>query len=539
NLMLFEVAKWLATMKGTDEDRRRYFELKVHQNNLPYKNLNEFYQAIDNFEHGPEYRHYTFELETDCNPDVQHIYSQNPIEAIKDLIGNLEWKKHMSYAPRMEWVLAADGQKIQVVSKMASVMQLMLDLLVKAGIEGIEVHCADGGVRRGYPVLAKQISDWQEICTGTCSVQTRCPKCMVAYEKRGELRAPAQLCTKLQTLQAILDNINGHAAKAKKLGLRPTWPYWADMPYAHGGELVGLDMLHQIHKGMFKTHLYQWCANMLGDAEIDDRFRGLPRFHGLRHFQDRVSTISQWTGNEAKAMERTFVTITAAPQPVGVGQAIRALMDFMYHAHLLQLDEVDLRQMRVDLETFHSNKEAFWIIGVYISGIGWKGISKLHQLEHFMEQILEFGTTDGYTTETTECLHKYLVKNPYWQISAAGNQTKQMLIQCMLPKRKLWDDDGDFCGGGDHCVVDVKEVEIRPAGKYYRAWPRNEVQLQPKEPVLEDVAHEQEAPGLWAALQDYIDTVEADLTYQLQPMLKIGTWSFFKLAHPPLPFAPL
>ncbi|KAG8681197.1 hypothetical protein FRC11_001435, partial [Ceratobasidium sp. 423] len=109
----------------------------------------------------------------------------------------------------------------------------------------------------------------------------------------------------------------------------------------------------------------------------------------------------------------------------------------------------------------------------------------------------------------------------------------------MLPKHKPWDDDGDFCGGGDHCVVDVEEVEIRPTGEYYHARPRNEVQLQPKEPALEDVAREQEAPGLWAALQDYIDTVEADLTYQLQPTLKIGTWSFFKLAHPPLPFAPL
>jgi hypothetical protein len=56
---------------------------------------------------------------------------------------------------------------------------------------------------------------------------------------------------------------------------------------------------------------------------------------------------------------------------------------------------------------------------------------------------------------------------------------------------------------------------------------------------LADIAVAHNAPGLWEALQDYIDMVDPDLTFQLSGSMKIGVWSFCKLKHDPLPFAPL
>ncbi|CAE6409822.1 unnamed protein product [Rhizoctonia solani] len=117
---LFELAEWIANRKGTDYDRRQYFKFKAHRGNLPFKNLDEMYHAIDNFEHGPEYKHFTFEMEAPHGADVQHVYSQNPVDAIEGLIGEPEWKDQMSYAPRKEWVLTADGQKRWVFDEMAS-----------------------------------------------------------------------------------------------------------------------------------------------------------------------------------------------------------------------------------------------------------------------------------------------------------------------------------------------------------------------------------------------------------------------------------
>jgi hypothetical protein len=457
-------------------------------------------------------------------------------------------------------------------------MRLMLDLLKKAGHEGIEVRCADGGVRRGYPIVSAQIGDWMEVCTAACSFHTRCPMCIDDYEERGELGEPAILRTKHQTLQAILDAMNQYTSNSKKLGLRPTWPYWADLPYANGAQLIVPDLLHQIHKGMFKTHLFEWWKNIHGDEEIDRRFKGLPRFHGLRHFSHRLSVISQWTRNEAKQVERTFLAVIADGKPKGALRATRALMGFFFRAHLPQVDEDDHHQMEVDLETFHQHKEIFRTCGVYESKYGWHSISKLHMLRHFTHQIRKMGATDSYTTETTERLHKYYVKNPYRQTSKSQNTTEQMLIRFQqeeawdiaqarleragkIPKLKLRERVGDVGDFGDEettvegehqFAVERRVEEIRP-----RHGPQLDVrikevsiiQLTPhldiaKRPTREgqslaQVAAAHQAPGLWAALQDYVNTVDVDLTVQLSKTMTIGVWSFCKLIHDPLPFAPL
>jgi hypothetical protein len=289
----------------------------------------------------------------------------------------------------------------------------MLDPLKKAGLEGVEVCCADGGVRQGYPVVSAQIGDWMEVCTTACSFHTRCLMCIEDYENRGDLGKPAILCTKHQSLRVILDVVGRHMLGGKELGLWPTWPYWADLPYANGAQLIVPDLLHQIHKGMFKTHLFEWWKTIHGDEELNHHFKGLLRFHGLRHFTHGVSVLSQWTGNEVKQIEHTFLGVVANRKPKDALRATHALTNFFFHAHLPQIDEDDLHQMDVDLETFHQNKEVFRTCRVFKSKHGWNSISKLHMCQHFTHHISEMGATNGYTTETSERCHKYFVKNPY------------------------------------------------------------------------------------------------------------------------------
>jgi hypothetical protein len=195
-------------------------------------------------------------------------------------------------------------------------------------------------------------------------------------------------------------------------------------------------------------------------------------------------------------------------------------------------------------------------------------------LRHFTHQIREMGTTDGYTTETTECLHKYYVKNPYRQTGKSQNTTEQMLIRFQreeawdiararleragkIPKLKLRERVGDVGDFGEEENTVEGEYQFTVEQRVEEIGPRVDVRIkeasivQPtphleitKRPTmgglrLTQVAAAHQAPGLWAALQDYVDTINPDLNVQLSEAMTIGVWSFCKLIHDPLPFAPL
>jgi hypothetical protein len=50
---------------------------------------------------------------------------------------------------------------------------------------------------------------------------------------------------------------------------------------------------------------------MIGDKELDCRFKAVSSYPGLRFFKNGISGVSQWTGSEHKEMQRVFVSIMA------------------------------------------------------------------------------------------------------------------------------------------------------------------------------------------------------------------------------------
>jgi hypothetical protein len=70
------------------------------------------YRAVDNFEHGPEFKHTMFNVATWQGSEDQHTYARCALEITRELIGQEDWKDHMSYAPRSEWVWTADQREI-------------------------------------------------------------------------------------------------------------------------------------------------------------------------------------------------------------------------------------------------------------------------------------------------------------------------------------------------------------------------------------------------------------------------------------------
>ncbi|KAJ7147090.1 hypothetical protein C8R43DRAFT_1196388 [Mycena crocata] len=290
-------------------------------------------------------------------------------------------------------------------------MAVIMHSVIEAGMVGRQMVCADSMIRKVYPIFAAYVADYPEQCLVACCKENRCPICTVGRDERGNHveHPPRDVQETLYLMQRQQAGEKDPDFEAH--GVRAVYPpFWAKLPHADIFQSFTPDLLHQLHKGVFKDHLVSWCTEIIGKLETDKRFRAMPDHHGVRHFKHGISSVSQWTGSEHKEMEKVFLGLVAAGAHPQMVTAVRGLMDFAYFASLQSHTSLTLLAMRDALDTFHTNKKIF---------IDLKGrkdhfnIPKIHSLDHYEFLIRLFGTADGFNTESPERLHIDYAKNAY------------------------------------------------------------------------------------------------------------------------------
>jgi len=181
---------------------------------------------------------------------------------------------------------------------------------------------------------------------------------------------------------------------------------------------MNVDLLHQLLKGLFKDHSWEWIVSFLIDIYgqekgldlIDEGFSIIPRFSNVRQFGDKITRVKQWTGAEYKDMVKVWL---AALAPVHKGHPndfnfIKSVTDFIsitsYHSHT----ETTLKYIQDALSGISSNIHLFL---PYRKSNSMSKIPKIDSLLHYIECIREMGSADNSDTEISEAPHKNQTKD--------------------------------------------------------------------------------------------------------------------------------
>jgi hypothetical protein len=201
-------------------------------------------------------------------------------------------------------------------------MERVLGPLRQAAVTPVLMPDPYGHQRLQQLLICSYIADKVEIATALGISQNWSPECLTTYKDLGNDTCAGSH----RTGQSILDSI---ASVRAQVGLAAsTWqfisactaqglsgvehPWWADFPHLDICRVMRTDSLHGVSKA-FKDHIWTWMVNMVGKAEIDDRFRRLPKLAGIRSFPGGISKISQWSiGDSKDIMSVAMIAVAGA-----------------------------------------------------------------------------------------------------------------------------------------------------------------------------------------------------------------------------------
>lgn len=162
-------------------------------------------------------------------------------------------------------------------------MNLILKPLIKAGRKGLPMICADSKIQWVVLIITIYITDYPEQCLVACCKENQCPQCQVSPDQHGELqplwRDQAETIKLLEQQKRQTEKMRNPTERFEELGLCAVYnPFWAELPHTDIFSCFTPDILHQLHKGIFKDHLVSWCRSMISAEELDYQFKAVPSY---------------------------------------------------------------------------------------------------------------------------------------------------------------------------------------------------------------------------------------------------------------------
>ncbi|KAI0681940.1 hypothetical protein BC835DRAFT_1409662 [Cytidiella melzeri] len=339
-------------------DRYLKLDIIQSRSPLLFKDKRALSQKIDSLPHGPRWQCKLLELqceersEGESGVEVFELWKQNFVECIRELLSNPTFKDDLCYTPEQRykdnsgerpvlgqmwsgvswervlkllpkgatlvptqlsnfsgdksaWPNSCQSPSSHAtvllgylpVAKLESVpkakravlayqlfhdcMHLLLEPLVEAGRKGVEVV--------SHPIVAAYVADHLEQCLVACCQENHCPECLVQPNKWG---VPVNLLMLAMICDALEGNKGPGFAEA---GLRSIHPFWANLPHCNIFTCLTPDLLHQLHKRVFKDHTVRWVTACMDskEDEVDRQFRTMPLHPDLCHFKNGIWLVSQ------------------------------------------------------------------------------------------------------------------------------------------------------------------------------------------------------------------------------------------------------
>ncbi|KAJ3489193.1 hypothetical protein NLI96_g2329 [Meripilus lineatus] len=403
NRIDWEIAKWTKDSQTGDNKLDRLLGIRgvVESLGLSFKNARALNQIIDHeLPNLAEWTATVMELFTKTNTTYD-MYSRDILKCIRVLYGNPAFAEDMAYAPEKHF------SDVRMIHRMFSEMHIC------DWWNEVQEELPEGSTV--VPVIFATDKTQVTQFNSSTSMYPLYMTIVVAEYGEHVCQAPRN---SLETLEALeratsLNSLNQADTALKPLGLNPiSEPFWKDLPHCNIHKSIGPDILHQGYQGVLKT-LIQWLQKIVGDTELDARFKRLPFMHGVRSFADGISGLSHITGGEHKNICKQILGCIIGVAPDEAVRATAALLDFFYLAQYHTHTNASFKAMEKALDEFHKNKQIFVTTGARDVGGDDFNLPKLHFLEHYVYFIRRYGTTDNYNTEATERLHIDLVKDAF------------------------------------------------------------------------------------------------------------------------------
>ena len=226
--------------------------------------------------------------------------------------------------PKLSKSISADKNQRRINAEtLQLVFQLLFEPLQAVAREGVNIDCADGKVRRCFPILSAWIADHMENVALHGVKSNSCPKCKVLpWELGNDAKYSArdyteyEYCERQNGLQSPrsdsddADNADNADVTFDTLRINMGPGVFHGLYRVSAPDLHVPDLLHTIYLGLFK-HMMDWIQGFLKKhgrlQAFDDAWKTLPPYPEFFVPKKAYWEVTQWQENEMWNLERRLL----------------------------------------------------------------------------------------------------------------------------------------------------------------------------------------------------------------------------------------